>query len=131
MVAFQAAEELQALVTSFTALETLSLRAIRFRIYDSEEDHSHTVPANLHTISFNDVSNPCVIHSLIPCPSLRVFRCHYVNFSDFTLALAEEYGHLLSSAGERFGDFGFTIQAAACLNGGVDLDTRFKFVNLA
>ncbi|KAK0214981.1 hypothetical protein IW262DRAFT_1240994, partial [Armillaria fumosa] len=63
--------------------------------------------------------------------SLRVFRCHYVNFVDFTSALAERFGQLLSSAGERFEDFGFTIQAAACINGSVDLDARFKLVNLA
>ncbi|KAK0239339.1 hypothetical protein EDD85DRAFT_906210, partial [Armillaria nabsnona] len=120
-VAFQTEEELQALVASFPGLEVLSLRAIRFRINDSEEDHSHALPVNLHTISFNDVSNPRVIRSLIPCPSLRVFKCHYVNFVDFKPALTEEFGQLLSSAGERFEDFGFTIQAAACLNNGVDL----------
>ncbi|SJL13810.1 uncharacterized protein ARMOST_17258 [Armillaria ostoyae] len=129
-VVFQTDEELQALVASFPALEVLSLRAIRFRINDSE-DHTYTLPVNLHTVSFNDVSNPRVIRSLIPCPSLRVFKCHYVNFADFKPALAEEFGQLLSSAGERFEDFGFTIQAAACLNNGVDLDVRFKLVNLA
>ncbi|KAK0188461.1 hypothetical protein F5146DRAFT_1055347 [Armillaria mellea] len=134
MVAFQMDEEFQALVASFPALEVLSLRAIRFRINGSEEDRSnveHTLPVNLHTISLNDVSNPRVIRSLIPCPSLRVFKCHYVNFADFKPAMAEEFGQLLSSAGGRFEDFGFTIQAAACLSGGVDLDARFKLVDLA
>ncbi|KAK0489363.1 hypothetical protein IW261DRAFT_1326057, partial [Armillaria novae-zelandiae] len=63
--------------------------------------------------------------------SLRVSTCHYVNFADFTPTLAEEFGELLSFTGERFEDFGFTIQAAACLNDGVDLDARFKLVNLA
>ncbi|KAK0436950.1 hypothetical protein EV421DRAFT_1739363 [Armillaria borealis] len=133
-VVFQTDEELQALVASFPALEALSLQTIQFRINALEEDHSHaehTLPVNLHTISFNDVSNPRVIHSLIPCPSLRVFQCHYVNFADFKPALAEEFGQLLSSAGERLEYFGFTIRAAACLNDGVDLDARFKLVNLA
>ncbi|KAK0202402.1 hypothetical protein DFS33DRAFT_1339852 [Desarmillaria ectypa] len=134
LVVFQTDEELPALITSFTMLEVLSLQTIQFRVNSLEEDHSHaehTLPANLHTISFNDVANPRVIRSLIPCPSLRVFKCHYVNFADFKPALAKEFGQLLSSAGERLEDFGFTIQAAALLNDGVDLDARFKLIDLA
>ncbi len=60
------------------------------------------------------------MRSFIPCPSLRAFKCHYVNFSDFTLALANEFGRLLLSAGERLEDFEFIIQAEAELNDGVD-----------
>ncbi|KAK0443111.1 uncharacterized protein EV420DRAFT_1726542 [Desarmillaria tabescens] len=128
MVVFQEDEEFPALIASFPALEVLSLQTIRFRVKDLEEEHSHTehtLPANLHTISINDVSNPHVIRSLIPCPSLRVFKCHYVNFGDFEPILAKEFGQLLLSAGERFEDFRFTIQAAAMLNDGVDLDKQY------
>ncbi|KAK0475795.1 hypothetical protein IW261DRAFT_458367 [Armillaria novae-zelandiae] len=124
MVIFETDEEFQALVASFPALELISLQTIRFRVKDSEKNHSHaehTLPANLHTISLNDISNPRVLRSLIPCPSLRVFKCHYVNFGDFTPELAKDVGQLLLSAGECFEDFGFTIQAAAFLNDGVDL----------
>ncbi|KAK0235000.1 hypothetical protein EDD85DRAFT_63450 [Armillaria nabsnona] len=134
MVYFRTDEEFLALVTSFPALEILSLQTIRFQDKDLEENHSyveHTLPAKLHTISLNDVSNPHVIRSLIPCPSLRVFNCHYVNFGDFTPALAKDFGQLLLSAGERFEELGFTIQAGALLNDGVDLDARFKLIDLA
>ncbi|KAK0475617.1 hypothetical protein EDD18DRAFT_1367018 [Armillaria luteobubalina] len=134
MVVFETDKELAVLIASFPALEVLSLQTIRFRVKDSQENHSHlkhALPANLHTISLNDISNPRVPHSLIPCPSLRVFKCHYVNFGDFTPALAKDFGQLLLSADERFEDFGFTIQAAALLNDGVDLDARFKHIDLA
>lgn len=134
MVYFQTDEEFQALVTSFPALEILSLRTIRFRVNDLEENHSHvehTLLSNLHTISLNDISNPRVIRYLIPCPSLRVFNCHYVNFGDFTLTLAKEFQRLLLSAGERFEDFLFTIQAGGLINHGVDLDARFKLIDFA
>ncbi|KAK0466768.1 uncharacterized protein EV420DRAFT_1238009, partial [Desarmillaria tabescens] len=119
MVAFQTDEELLALVASFVALEALSLQAIRFRVNGLEEDRSHaehTLPPSLHTISLNDVSNPRVIRCLIPCPSLRIFKCHYVNFADFKTTVAAELEQLLSSAGKRLEYFGFTIQAAASLN---------------
>ncbi|KAK0202157.1 hypothetical protein DFS33DRAFT_1056753 [Desarmillaria ectypa] len=134
MVVFQTDEELPALIASLPALEVLSLQAISFPINDAEKDNSHakhTLPANLHTISLKDVSSPRVIRSLIPCSSLRVFKCHYVGFDDFEPTLAKEFGQLLLSAGERFEDFGFTIQAAAFLNDGVDLDARFKLIDLA
>ncbi len=133
MVCFRTDEEFQAPVASFLALEILSLQTIRFQVKDLEKNHSHvehTLPANLHTISLNDISNPRVIRSLIRCPSLRVFKCHYVNFGDFTPALAKDFGQLLLSAGERFEDFEFTIQAGALLNDGVDLgmvSTDFSF----
>ncbi len=124
MVYFQTDEEFQVLVASFPALEVLSLQTIRFQVTDLEETHSHvehTLPANLHTISLNDIYNPRVIRSLIPCPSLRVFKCHFVNFDDFTPTLAKEFGWLLLSAGERSEDFGFTIQAGGLFNDGVDV----------
>ncbi len=123
MVIFETDEELPALVASFPTLEVISLQTIRLRVKFLEENDSHaehTLPANLHTISFIDVSNPRVMRSFIPCPSLRAFKCHYVNFSDFTLALANEFGRLLLSAGERLEDFEFIIQAEAELNDGVD-----------
>ncbi|KAG7440772.1 uncharacterized protein BT62DRAFT_956674 [Guyanagaster necrorhizus] len=132
MVLFETDEELLALIASFPALEVLFLQTIRFRVKDLEEDGphpKHTLPPNLHTISLNDVSNPCVIRSLIPCPTLRVFKCHYVNFDDFQPALAEEFGRLLLSAGEHFEDFGFTIQAGGLLNNGVDLNACFKLID--
>ncbi|KAG7444046.1 uncharacterized protein BT62DRAFT_1029978 [Guyanagaster necrorhizus] len=109
----------------FKSAEVLSLRAIWFRAKDSEEDHSdakHTLSANLHTISLNDVTNPRIIRFLIPCLSLRVFKCHCVNFGNFGPKVAKEFGRLLLSSGERLEEFGFTIQAAASLNDGVDLD---------
>ncbi|KAG7442373.1 uncharacterized protein BT62DRAFT_936231 [Guyanagaster necrorhizus] len=48
--------------------------------------------------------------------------CHYVNFVDFELTVAKEFGWLLLSSGKRLEELGFTIQAAASLNNGVDLD---------
>ncbi|PBK66092.1 hypothetical protein ARMSODRAFT_1021712 [Armillaria solidipes] len=128
MVYFQTDEEFQALVASFPALEVLSLQTIRFQVTDLEETHSHvdhTLPANLHTISLNNISNPRVIRSLIPCPSLRVFKCHFVNFDDFMPTLAKDFRWLLLSAGERSEDFGFTIQAGGLFNDGVDLDASY------
>ncbi|KAK0216842.1 hypothetical protein IW262DRAFT_1252408, partial [Armillaria fumosa] len=113
-VYFQTDTEFQALLASFPALEVLSLQTIRFQVNDMEESHlhaGHSLPANLHTISLKDTTNPRIIRSLIPCPLLRVFNCHYDEFDDFTPALAKELNRLLLSAGGRLEDFEFMIYA--------------------
>ncbi|KAK0186439.1 hypothetical protein F5146DRAFT_890637, partial [Armillaria mellea] len=120
---FQTDKEFQALVGSFPALEVLSLDTIRLRV-NLEENHlhaEHKLPANLHTISLKDISNPRVIRSLTPCPLLRVFKCQYDDFGDFMPALAKESNRLLLSAGGRLEDFEFIIDAEAELNDGANL----------
>ncbi|SJL13806.1 uncharacterized protein ARMOST_17254 [Armillaria ostoyae] len=110
-VVFQTDEELQALVASFPPLEVLSLRAIRQLAH-------HLVQRRVQPSCYTFLDSLSIPPSVIMC-------------ADFKPALAEEFGQLLSSAGERLEYFGFTIQAASCLNNGVDLDARFKLVNLA
>ncbi|KAK0216841.1 hypothetical protein IW262DRAFT_150284 [Armillaria fumosa] len=130
---FQTDEEFQALLASFPALEVLSLQAIRFRVSDLEENHLHagpSLPANLHTISLKDTTNPRIMRSLIPCPLLRVFRFNYGEFGDFKPALAKELNRLLLSAGDRLEDFEFKAK----FDDGDDFvlkDARIELIDLA
>ncbi|KAK0475585.1 hypothetical protein EDD18DRAFT_196536 [Armillaria luteobubalina] len=133
-VYFQTDTEFQALLASFPALGVLSLQTIRLQDNDMEENHlhaGHSLPANLHTISLNDVIDPDIMRSLIPCPLLRVFNCHYEEFDDFTPALANDMNRLLLSAGGRLEDFEFMIYADTEFQHDFDLDAGFKLIDVA
>ncbi|EEB91689.1 hypothetical protein MPER_09918 [Moniliophthora perniciosa FA553] len=126
MAGFDTYGELSALINSFRALESLSLETIRpFRKDRLVESFAATgpwtLPSTLQSISLKDVEDAELIKTLIPCPSLRSFKCHYVNFGDFTLERAAAIGTLLSGAGHSLEEFSFTIQAAARLNEGTVL----------
>uniref|UniRef100_A0A0W0F4D8 F-box domain-containing protein n=1 Tax=Moniliophthora roreri TaxID=221103 RepID=A0A0W0F4D8_MONRR len=131
MTGFDTYGELLALINSFRALESLSLETIRpFRKDRIAESFAatgpSTLPSTLQSISLKDVEDAELIKTLVPCPSLRSFKCHYVNFRDFTLECAAAIGALLSSAGRSLEEFSFTIQAAGMLNEGTILDDRFR-----
>ncbi|KAL0066817.1 hypothetical protein AAF712_006218 [Marasmius tenuissimus] len=126
MVGFERYGQIQELIGSFSALQTLKLDSIR----PLREPSSHPVLTsfNIQRLELNSVED-AVIDALVSCPNLQSFNCNYVNFFEFSHPQSQAIGKLLASAGSSLEEFSFTVQAAGMLNDGVVLDTRFRHLD--
>ncbi|KAK1228234.1 hypothetical protein PQX77_008746 [Marasmius sp. AFHP31] len=127
MVGFEGYGQIQDLISSFSTLRMLELGSIRPLLESSPRPALASF--NIQHLELNSVEDIMVIEALVSCPSLRSFKCHYVNFSDFSQSQSQAIGKLLASAGSSLEEFSFTVQAAGMLNDGVVLDTRFRHLD--
>ena len=109
MVGFEGYGQIRELIDSFSNLQMLELNEIR-PILDPNTSFTFS-PSNIQHLKLHSVEDAAVIEALTPCPKLRSFDCHYVNFKDLDFARAQAIAKLLACASESLEEFSFTVQA--------------------